>query len=125
MPFKPKHPCRHHGCPALIDADKQYCDVHAPLHAESTERGSSSARGYNRQWQKARKRYLASHPFCVMCLKEGRMTKATVVDHIIPHRGDPDLFWDESNWQPLCKHHHDQKTSTQDMNPVYGYPQKG
>ena len=47
---------------------------------------------------------------CVSCQAEGKLTAATVVDHIIPHRGDMKLFWDESNWQPLCKEHHDQKT---------------
>ena len=24
--------------------------------------------------------------------------KAEVVDHIVPHRGDGKLFWDEGNW---------------------------
>ena len=28
----------------------------------------------------------------------------------IPHRGDMKLFWDESNWQPLCESCHNQKT---------------
>lgn len=46
---------------------------------------------------------------------------AAVVDHIKPHRlkaaingGKQDeiakaqkLFWDKTNWQPLCKQHHD------------------
>jgi hypothetical protein len=32
-------------------------------------------------------------------MKEGRYVKATDVDHIIPHRGDKKLFWNESNWQ--------------------------
>lgn len=27
---------------------------------------------------------------------------ATVVDHIIPHRGDETLFWDPINHQALC-----------------------
>lgn len=39
---------------------------------------------------------------------------ATVVDHIVPHRGDQKLFWDRSNWQPLCEHHHNVKTMTED-----------
>lgn len=39
---------------------------------------------------------------------------ATVVDHIIPHKGDQYLFWDRSNWQPLCKLCHDRKTATED-----------
>jgi len=37
-----------------------------------------------------------------------------VVDHIVPHRGDRALFWDTSNWQPLCKPHHDAKTARED-----------
>jgi 5-methylcytosine-specific restriction endonuclease McrA len=37
----------------------------------------------------------------------GEIVPATVVDHIKPHRGDPELFWDASNHQALCKHCHD------------------
>lgn len=47
------------------------------------------------------------HPLCRYCLETGHATPATVVDHIIPHRGDQTLFWDEANWQPLCKLCHD------------------
>lgn len=50
----------------------------------------------------ARRRYLKEHPLCVYCEEGGRATAATVVDHIVPHRDDPDLFWDEDNWQSLC-----------------------
>ncbi|WP_295219971.1 HNH endonuclease signature motif containing protein, partial [Ruminococcus sp.] len=48
-------------------------------------------------------------------------TAATVVDHIIPHRGDPHLMWDESNWQALCKSCHDWKTGSEDSRPEYKY----
>jgi len=30
-----------------------------------------------------------------------------VVDHIVPHRGDQELFRDPANWQALCKLCHD------------------
>jgi len=30
-----------------------------------------------------------------------------VADHIKPHRGDPDLFWDPSNLQAVSKLYHD------------------
>lgn len=30
-----------------------------------------------------------------------------VVDHITPHRGDPELFWDASNLQSVSKSWHD------------------
>lgn len=32
--------------------------------------------------------------------------KAAIIDHIKPHRGDQTLFWDKTNWQALCSHHH-------------------
>jgi 5-methylcytosine-specific restriction protein A len=36
---------------------------------------------------------------------------ATIVDHIVPHRGNQKLFWDsEHNWQSLCVTHHQEKT---------------
>ena len=54
-------------------------------------------------------------------MAEGKYVKATVVDHIIPHRGDQKLFWDRGNWQALCKRHHDIKTGNEDSNPVYRY----
>lgn len=71
-----------------------------------SEKKSSTARGYGYRWQKERERYLAEHPLCVYCEREGHITAATVVDHKIPHRGDDQLFWDESNWQSLCAVHH-------------------
>ncbi len=65
-------------------------------------------RGYGGAWQRARLRHLSSQPLCVMCEQEqpSRVTVATVVDHRVPHRGDMSMFWDESNWQSLCAHHH-------------------
>ena len=70
-------------------------------------RGSAASRGYGSRWQKARATYLTSHPLCVMCRKLGKVTAASVVDHIKPHRGDQSLFWNKENWQALCKPCHD------------------
>lgn len=67
---------------------------------------TSAQRGYGHRWRKARDRFLRANPLCVMCKAHGDVTAATVVDHIEPHRGDQALFWDESNWAPLCAHHH-------------------
>ncbi|CQR75082.1 hypothetical protein SpAn4DRAFT_4446 [Sporomusa ovata] len=43
------------------------------------------------------------------------------MDHIKAHRGDQVLFWDQSNWQPLCKKCHDKKTRTADQFQEYSY----
>lgn len=88
----------------------------APVHqatgynTDSWRDGKTTAqRGYGGRWQKARATFLSrpENVLCRMCEKEGRLTPATVVDHITPHQGDQALFWDTSNWQPLCKAHHD------------------
>ncbi|NBF13078.1 HNH endonuclease [Pseudomonas sp. Fl4BN1] len=78
------------------------------------QRGTSTQRGYGYRWQQARAGYLRKHPLCVECEKLGRVEPATDLDHITPHRGDNDLFWDRSNWQPLCHPCHSRKTATED-----------
>jgi 5-methylcytosine-specific restriction endonuclease McrA len=78
------------------------------------EKRTSHERGYGAAWQRARRGFLMSHPLCVMCSAEGRTTAAEVVDHIQPHRGDQSLFWDQGNWQPLCKAHHDSDKARQE-----------
>jgi 5-methylcytosine-specific restriction protein A len=62
---------------------------------------------YGYKWQQAREGYLRKHPLCAECERRGLVVAATVVDHIIPHRGDMVLFWDTNNWQSLCKTCHD------------------
>ena len=42
-----------------------------------------------------------------MHLALGRSVAASVVDHIVPHKGDHKLFWNPKNHQALCKHCHD------------------
>ena len=54
-------------------------------------------------------------------MDKSRYTKATVFDHIIPHRRDQKLFWDRTSRQALCKPCHDKKTLTEDIKPVYKY----
>jgi 5-methylcytosine-specific restriction protein A len=73
-------------------------------------RGSAHSRGYGSTWRRARAAYLNEHPLCIECESNKVLAPATEVDHIIPHRGDMVLFWDETNWQPLCKPHHSAKT---------------
>ena len=44
---------------------------------------------------------------CRDCGKVEGNTSLLVCDHIIPHRGEAHLFWDEHNLQTLCKKCHD------------------
>lgn len=72
---------------------------------------SSTARGYGYKWQKYREKFLFRNPLCVHCEAEGKVRLAKVVDHIIDHKGDKILFWDETNHQGLCIPHHNKKTA--------------
>lgn len=114
MPMKPKRPCRYPGCPNLCEKGV-YCNEHAEHDSSRIYdriRGNATERGYNSKWRVERKRFLSRNPLCAECLKENKLTAATVVDHIIPHRGDQELFWDRRNWQPMCKSCHDKKTGS-------------
>ncbi len=108
MPKTPKRPCRYPGCPNLCDKGV-YCNEHMQFSTDRV-RGGATARGYDARWRKERTLFLKQHPLCVECMRNSKLTPATVVDHIIPHRGDKTLFWDKENWQPLCKSCHDRKT---------------
>lgn len=80
-------------------------------------RQGANARGYTYRWQKESKRFLAEHPLC-QCPEcddgRKRVVAATVVDHIEPHRGDTEKFWDQTNWQAMSKPCHDAKTARED-----------
>ena len=110
--------CLHRGCPEIVR--RGYCAAHAREYEQA--RGSQRARGYTRRWEHAAARFKMKHPLCGMrpdglrpvmsrCYEQGIVTPATEIDHVIPHRGDQTLFWDElHNWQSLCASCHMRKT---------------
>ncbi len=118
MPSSAPKPCKQNGCRALLLAGA-YCDQHAKVKQKQSDqhRATSTQRGYGYRWQQTSKGFLRSHPLC-QCPEcdngRVRITPATVVDHIIPHRGDMKLFWDRDNWQSMAKECHDKKTATED-----------
>jgi 5-methylcytosine-specific restriction endonuclease McrA len=111
-PARPPRKLQRHGAAAEADGQpkgKTLMAIKSPTASWRKDNGSSSERGYTYAWTKARKRYLSEHQLCVMCaaMTPPRITPANVVDHVIPHQGNQELFWDESNWAALCKQHHD------------------
>jgi hypothetical protein len=67
------------------------------------------------RWRRIAKAQLKAEPPCGMCLL--KLTPATVCDHMKPHRGDPDLFWNGER-QSLCKPH---QSSTKQRQENRGY----
>lgn len=109
-------PCRHPGCAELV-RDGSYCGKHKSQAAGSGggRRDSAAWHGlyYKSKWKELRTVQLLREPFCRTCAAAGRRTPAEDVDHIIPHRGDMQLFTDPGNLQSLCHSCHSKKTAAE------------
>ena len=110
MPYKPKKPCAFPGCPNLVAAGQKFCEKHTVKEPDTRPSRSNGNLYSTQRWQRLRKRVLAAEPFCRECMKAGKATIATDVDHIVDHKGDPKLFWDPGNLQALCHSCHSMKT---------------
>jgi len=70
------------------------------------------------RWEARRQQLFNAEPLCRMCAWYGRVVAATVADHCIPHRDDPDLFW-RGELQPLCAPCHDSAKQEADLRGYY------
>ena len=125
MPQRAMRPCNKPGCINLTN--RTYCDEHKPIRQPiqrdkdkereyNKQRGSAASRGYDSKWRAYRIEFLKRNPKCVRC-----GSPATVVDHVLPHKGNKGLFWTRFNHQALCTVCHDRKTATEDG----GFGRKG
>lgn len=65
------------------------------------------------RWQRIREAQLRAHPLCQMCEIQGRLTAATVCDHVTPHRGNEQAFY-AGPFSSLCKPCHDRHAQRRD-----------
>ena len=107
MPYAPTTACLHPDCP-----QRRPCPVH---DAGRALRPKAWGRYHLAKWRHPvwgiRAVVLREQPLCIPCQTEGRIEPSTEVDHIRPHRGDYGLFFDRTNCQGLCHHHHVVKTA--------------
>lgn len=61
------------------------------------------------RWREVRAAQLRADPLCAMCRSAGKLTPATVVDHIKPIKQGGERF-DYDNLQSLCWSCHSSKT---------------
>ena len=114
MPMRAPRIC---SCGHRVPADQRCaCEVKRKAEADK-RRPTASARGYTSRWQRESKDFLAKpeNKFCVCGC--GRL--ANLVDHIIPHRGDYQLFWDKGNWQPMYSSCHNGRKQRQERRGMY------
>ena len=112
MPSLSLTPCRH--CRKATRNANGYCDAHQDRVRDYAKlfdnaRAGSPVRALYRttQWQTLRRLQLRRQPLCEYCMRINRVALATVCDHIRPHRGDQEKFFDPANLQSLCKRCHD------------------
>lgn len=60
----------------------------------------------SQEWQRKRRYQLNKYPLCNYHLQKGETVAATVADHVTPHRGNKELFFN-GELQSLCKSCHD------------------
>lgn len=106
--------CKYPGCPNTIQAPG-YCTKHSKVkadkeqerHKATIERLNSLDQPgrqlyYTYEWRKLRAKTIAGHPYCIDC---GAGT-GLQVDHIVPHRGDPVIFFDPAVLVVRCEQCH-------------------
>ena len=114
MTVKPLRLCAKAGCRELTRDG--YCPKHKP---KDESRRSEEAAAWHRWYSlpifrdRLRPAQLLREPFCRNCTKQGLRTRATDVDHIVPHRGNWTLFVDPNNLQSLCHSCHSKKTASE------------
>lgn len=108
MPTRAASSCRVTGCPEPA-ARKGFCRQHRQrnLEDEDIKRGTAQQRGYTHDWAMTSKAFLSQpgNEFCrdPFGTHGARKVWAECTDHIRPPAGPDDpLFWEPSNWQPLC-----------------------
>jgi 5-methylcytosine-specific restriction protein A len=100
--------CTEPGCGVLVLSGR--CPEHTRYRypeAARVHRWYSSTR-----WLRLRLQVLQDQPLCRHCGQRGRKTLTEDIDHIVKHDGNPQLFWDRTNLQGLCKACHSRKTGS-------------
>jgi 5-methylcytosine-specific restriction protein A len=113
VPSAPLRYCAEPGCPERTATHR--CVQHQKAKRDYEQRFQSGGGKYGRPWRRATQQWIAADPdtraWCTHCKAEGKDVLGEETDHIRPHRGDQALFWDEANWQRLCRRHHSMKTA--------------
>lgn len=96
--------------------DKGRCNRHQTVLANALpDRVRPIYHNYysKKEWKQLRRSILITTPLCECCKLYKQATEATDVDHILPHRGDRELFLNTTNLQALCHSCHSSKTGAE------------
>jgi 5-methylcytosine-specific restriction endonuclease McrA len=77
------------------------------FESNSNKRDSRQKRGYGSEWYAYRARFVRENPRCYICNSPDKIN----VDHIVPHKGNSEKFWDVYNFMSLCHSCHSKVTA--------------
>lgn len=101
-------PMQDRACPLCLEKKKQ----RHKLYDETRRDKRAEAFYKSKAWKRIRQQVLIrDHYLCQECLKNQRITKAEIVDHIIPLTIDWSLSLSLNNLQSLCQSCHNRKTA--------------
>jgi 5-methylcytosine-specific restriction protein A len=106
--------CAEPSCNTIIPVDLTYCEKHKKDKRIPFKNAIRSNDGlYNTsQWKKLRKKILKKQPHCSKCGVNIKLE----IHHIIPPRGNEELFYNENNLIVICEQCHRVLTSKEIRN---------
>jgi 5-methylcytosine-specific restriction enzyme A len=114
--------CRELGCQNKKTTRSAFCVEHG---GGITEKGKANSKLYSSAaWRGQRKAQLSRSPLCVACLLEGKVIQAEHIDHVFPHRQNPDRF-KRNIFQSLCASCHTLKTQMESRGVYWHYTTAG
>ena len=101
-----KYICRSAGCRELLDAPG-YCQRHAPCVAKEKPAFVNAVRSNSElyrtgRWRAQKRKKLCDTPYCAVCGIRGLDGARLEVHHVVPPRGNEEIFFDESNLIVVC-----------------------
>lgn len=104
--------CRAPNCGALLN-ESGYCARHQGMKPKPFANATrlNEALYKSARWKELRKRAIEMHPYCQIC----GCREELQVHHIIPPRGNSELFFDERNLSVVCEACHRQITAEEIM----------
>jgi 5-methylcytosine-specific restriction protein A len=114
------------GCPAF-DCKDDNClgrklSEHKPPSTVDDRRIIHNQHWYSgKRWASMRLSQLSLEPLCQRCLSYGIRTAGLHIDHIVPHRGNAEWFFEKGNLQTLCLSCHSVKTVAEQTGEILDY----
>lgn len=113
--------CRHVGCNRFRTDNSSYCIKHQSEESNVNAYSFMSSHEWKtlyqtKEWKAISNDVLTNQPICQYC----HQAKSTEVHHMIPHRGNEEVFFDISNLVALCHDCHTKQTIKEMTDRRYG-----